>query len=91
MIELKRKVLEEITLIRVITVTEDDFTSEVLPVMLQLPFDIDHLCIELILFCCLSSIQVFVSHTPCIMRIAYLRRQAMTEHKKTWTVFQSML
>jgi len=60
--------------------------------VLQLPFNISHLRVKLILFSCLSSIQVFIGHTLCIMRIAYLRRSGLEKSiKEAWTIILSKL
>jgi hypothetical protein len=85
------KVLEEIALIRIVTITEDNLPSEVRPIVLQFTLNVGHLRIELILFRCFGSIQVFVGHTLCIDAYCLSSEAGNVEHKKARTVFQSML
>lgn len=56
--------------------------SEVLPIMPQLPFNVGQLRIEFILlFYCLCSIKISVSHAVCIYAYAYLRMWFSTTKK----------
>lgn len=56
LVEVQGKILEKVTLVRVVAIAEHDFVAEVRPVVLQLPFNVTHLRVELILLCCLGSV-----------------------------------
>ena len=54
--------VEEIAFVGVIAVAKHGFAAEVLPIVLQLAFDVLQLRVELILLRHLSGVEIFVCH-----------------------------
>ena len=85
MVEVQSKVLEEVALIRIVTITEDNLPSEVRPIVLQFALNVWHLRIELILLCRLCGIQILVGHTLCIDAYC-LSSEVGYRAQKAWTI-----
>ena len=62
LIETRGEVFEEIAFVGVIAVAKHGFAAEVLPIVLQLAFDVLQLRVELILLRHLSGVKIFVCH-----------------------------